>query len=78
MDCLNSYHYHQDETKGEAVLRDLGPFAKEQDGMGIAIFPLVDMVQAVLDTGAFAETLQLCSEGVIAEIFCAIEYFGED
>ncbi len=77
MDWLNSYHYHHDEKKVEAVRRDLGPFANEQDGMGIAIFALVDMVQAVLDTGAFAETLQLCSEGAIAEIFCPVEYFGE-
>lgn len=75
MDWLNSFEYHHDEKKSEAVLRDLGPFAEEQNGLGIATFALVDMVQAVLATGDFVETLQLCQAGSMPEIQCPSQYF---
>lgn len=75
MDWLNSYHYHHDKAKGQAVLHDLGPFAHQQDGLGIATFALVDMVQAILDTGAFVETLQQCLDRSQTEIRCPAEYF---
>lgn len=75
MDWLNSYHYHHDEAKAESVVRDLGPFAQEQDGLGIATFVLVDMVQAVLGTGELIEMLQLCQEGLMPEIRCPTDYF---
>lgn len=77
MDWLNSFQYHHDGKKSEAVLRDLGPFAKEQHGLSIATFALVDMVQAVLGTGDFLETLQLCHEGSSFEIRCPAEFFNE-
>lgn len=77
MDWLNSYHYHHDEAKAESVVRDLGPFAKQQDGLGIATFVLVDMVQAILATGDLIEMLQLCSEGLMPEIRCPADYFGQ-
>lgn len=77
MDWLNSFQYHHDGKKCEAVLRDLGPFAKEQDGLGIATFAPVDMVQAVLGTGDFIETLQFCQEGSLPEVRCPPEFFDE-
>jgi hypothetical protein len=78
MDWLNSFEYHHDEKKSEAVLRDLGPFAKEQNGLGIATFALVDMVQAVLATGDFIETLQRCQAGCMPEIQCPSQYFDQN
>lgn len=77
MDWLNSFQYHHDGKKCEAVLRDLGPFAKHQDGLAIATFALVDMVQAVLGTGDLVETLQLCLDGSSHEIRCPAEYFDD-
>lgn len=75
MDWLNSYQYHYDDAKGVAVNHDLGPLAGEQNGMPIAVFALVDMVQAVLDTGGLVETLQLCADGSMPEILCPPHYF---
>lgn len=75
MDWLNSFQYHHDGKKCEAVLRDLGPFAKDQDGLAIATFALVDMVQAVLGTGDFVETLKLSLDCSSHEIRCPAEYF---
>ncbi|MBD8270238.1 hypothetical protein [Pseudomonas fluorescens] len=77
MDWLNSYHYHHDDAKAESVVRDLGPFAEQQDGLGIATFVLVDMVQAVLANGELIETLQLCHEGLMPEIRCPADFFQQ-
>lgn len=50
------------------MLRDLATFAKARDGLSLATFALVDMIQAILAAGDFVETLQLCQEGLMPEI----------
>ncbi|WP_439856166.1 hypothetical protein [Pseudomonas yamanorum] len=75
MDWLNSFQYHHDEEKRVKVIRDLGPFAQYQDGMNVAVFALVDMVQSILGAGDLVETLQGCIEGAITEVRCPPSYF---
>ena len=77
MDWLNSFQYHFDSEKRVKVLEDLGPFADFQDGMNVALFSLVDMVQAVLGVSDVIKTLELCADGTIPEIECPPTYFDQ-
>lgn len=77
MDWLNSYHYHQDDSKRARVQIDLGPFAAQQDGLSFVLLALTDMVQSILATSTFIETLMLCAEGKVPTISCPPHYFHQ-
>ena len=77
MDWLNSYEYHRDPKKKEAVEQDLGFFGQDQDGLPVILFALTDMVQSVLDLDGLVETLIEVERGVRSEIHCPPDFLSE-
>lgn len=70
MDWLNSYEYHRDKKKRQAIEEDLGLFGKNQNGLPVILFALVDMVEAVLGLGNLVTVLIRIEKGDIQELPC--------
>jgi len=70
MDWLNSYEYHRDPNKRKAVEQDLGILGRDQNGLPVILFALVDMIQSILDLDSLVETLMQVESGARSKIDC--------
>jgi hypothetical protein len=70
MDWLNSFEFHKIQTKRVIVEKDLGFFGKDQNGLPIILFALVDMVIAILFLSDLIETLIEVENGTRTEVIC--------
>ena len=74
MDWLNGYEFHRNPDKQEAVEKDLGLLGRDQNGLPVIVFALVDMAQAVLDLDGLVETLIEVESGARSEMTCPPDY----
>lgn len=74
MDWLNSFEYHQDESKRKIVEKDFGILGAIQNGTPVILFALVDMIQGIFSLSDLVETLILIQNGKRSEIFCLVNF----
>ncbi|MCP3943532.1 MAG: hypothetical protein GY710_18930 [Desulfobacteraceae bacterium] len=74
MDWLNSFEYHQDESKREIVHKDLGIFGVFQNGTSVILFALIDMIHGIFALSDLVETLMLIQNGGCSEISCPANF----